>query len=253
MITYIVMLSVGVLLAVFLLAKSITEFGASSDYDMSSRTISVSGHGEVLAIPDVAVFTFDVIEEAETVEAAQKIATEKINKIKELLDKSDVKEEDIKTISYNAYPKYEWVPSINCVGVFDCNDREQKISGYEVSQSTKVKVSDIDLAGELITQVGGLGVSYISGLQFVIDEDNDLQEEARDFAINDAREKAEKRAKSLGVKLGDLVSFYENSNGPMPMYSEGVYMKADTGIMAPTLSPGEKIVESDVTIIFEIK
>ena len=254
--TYIIMLAVGVLLAVFLLAKSITEFkSASYSYDQASRTISVTGHGEVVAVPDVAEFTFDVREVADTVEAAQNIATDKVSKIKDLLDESDVKEEDIKTVSYNVYPQYEWVESPNCIGRFDCNDREQKISGYEVSQSTKVKVSDIDLAGELIAQVGKIGVSYVSGLQFVIDEDKDLKEEAQDIAIADARQKAERRAESLDVKLGDLVSFYVNDNGgdrPM-MYAESMAVKADFGGGAPTLSPGEETVSSNVTIIFEIK
>ena len=116
-----------------------------------------------------------------------------------------------------------------------------------------MKIKDIDLASELIVKVGVLGVSYISGLQFVIDEDKDFQEEARDLAIQDAKEKASKRAKSLGVKLGDLVSFYEESNGgyPQPMYAESFSLKAD--FASPTLSPGEEEVVSRVSIIFEIK
>lgn len=251
--SYTVVLVVGILLAVFLLAKSITEFKYGSEREYLDRTITVSGVGEVTAIPDVAIFTFDVSERADTAEAAQTIATEKINKISKLLNDSGVKEEDINTLSYNIYPRYKWVESSLCKEKFDCKDKEQIISGYEVSQSTKVKIKDIDLASELIVKVGVLGVSYISGLQFVIDEDKDFQEEARDLAIQDAKEKASKRAKSLGVKLGDLVSFYEESNGgyPQPMYAESFSLKAD--FASPTLSPGEEEVVSRVSIIFEIK
>jgi uncharacterized protein YggE len=253
--TYLIMLLIAILLATFLLAKSITEFNSSTFGYEQQRTISVTGNGEVIAVPDVAVFTFDVREEAITVVAAQSVATEKINKIKDLLDENDIKEENIKTVSYNVYPKYEWVSSDRCAEIFDCNDKEQKVSGYEVSQSTKVKVEDIDLAGELVAMIGGIGVSYISGLQFVIDEDNDLKEEAQDMAIADAREKAERRAESLDVKLGDLVSFYENTSGrdPYPMYAETMSVKSGAFDQAPTLSPGEEIVKSEVNIIFEIK
>ena len=254
-ISYVIILLVGIFLATFLLAKSITEFGFNSQSETyPSRTISVSGTGEVVAVPDVAVFTFEVREKGETVESAQNIATEKINNIKDLLDRSGVEEDDIKTTSYNVYPNYEWVESSLCIGRFDCEDKEQKISGYEVSQSTKVKVKDIELAGELIAKVGELGVSYISGMEFVIDEDKNLQEEARNLAIQDAKEKAKNRADSLGVKLGDLVSFYEEENGgryPEPMYAESFSVKSD--FAAPTLSPGEEKVSSKVSIVFEIK
>lgn len=255
-VSYFTILAVAILLAAFLLSKTITEFRSHSNSDQyPSRTISVSGHGEVIAVPDVAVFTFDVRQESEKVEGAQSVATEKINKISELLEEAGIKEEDIKTISYNVYPQYDWVPATNCLNRFDCGGK-QELRGYEVSQSTKVKVRDITEAGELITKVGELGVSNISGLQFVIDEDKDLKEEARDLAIEDAKEKAENRAKSLGVKLGDLVSFYEeNQNGRYgyDMMQESAVINKASDSIAPVLSPGETEVVSDISIIFEIK
>lgn len=253
-VSYITVLAVGILLAVFLLSKTITEFKSHSNSEQyPSRTISVSGHGEVIAVPDVAVFTFDVREESEKVEDAQSVATEKINLITELLDDSGIEEEDIKTVSYNVYPQYDWVPSTNCVNGFNCGGN-QELRGYEVSQSTRVKVKDMSQAGELITKVGELGVSNISGLQFVIDEDKDLKEEARDLAIEDAKEKAENRAKSLGVKLGDLVSFYEDNQYGYghDAIMESAVMSRDMG-GAPVLSPGETEVTSDISIVFEIK
>jgi len=254
--TYSVLLSIGILLAVFLLGKTITEFRSNANIggEYPSRTISVSGTGEVTTIPDVAVFNFDVREDGNTVEDAQKVATTKINNIIGILEKSGIEEDDIKTTSYNVNPVYEWVASESCINRFDCNDREQQIKGYEVSQSTKVKIKDMELAGELISSVGSLGVSYISGLQFVIDEDKDYQEEARDLAIADAKEKAEKRAESLGVKLGDLVSFYEENQGgyPEPMYNREVF-SLSSDMAAPKLSPGNQEITSKITIVFEIK
>jgi hypothetical protein len=253
--SYTIILTVGIFLATFLLGKTITEFRSSSNGGdkYPARTISVSGIGEVITTPDVAVFTFDVREEGDTVEQAQDIATTKINKISDLLIKSGIVEGDIKTTSYNVNPKYEWVSSDFCVGKSDCNDRKQEINGYEVYQSTEIKIREIDLAGEMISSVGGLGVAYISGLQFVIDEDKDFQEEARNLAILDAKEKAKNRADILGVKLGDLVSFYEDNEGeyPEPMYRESFSVSSDKS--APKLSPGNKEVKSRVTIVFEIK
>jgi uncharacterized protein YggE len=55
------------LLAVFLLGKSINEFNKVSytgSQELPASTITVSGEGEEVAVPDLATFSFSVTEES---------------------------------------------------------------------------------------------------------------------------------------------------------------------------------------------
>src|SRR3990167_4409339 len=171
----------------------------------ATNTITVSGEGEVFAVPDMAEFSLTVREEAEVVSDAQETAAEKVNNIITYLKGTGVEEKDIKTTSYNVYPKYEW-QEIVCI-TYPCPRGSQEQVGFEVTQTLSVKVKDTKLAGELLSGVGGRGASDVSGLSFTIEDEDTLKAEARALAIDDAREKATVLAGELKVKLVRVVDF----------------------------------------------
>jgi uncharacterized protein YggE len=240
-------------LSLFLLISTIAKWDSLSDNNMAFNTINVAGTGEVIVIPDVAVFSFTVTETSETVDTAQSLATSKINKALDALKAAGVEEKDLKTESYNIYPEYKWNQGICYMG--SCPDGREELVGYTVSQTTQVKVRDTKKAGEMLTLVGANGISNVSGLQFTLDDADSAKEEARSKAIADARVKAKKLAKDLGVDLGDVVSYYEDGPGGYPMYDDAMYMSAkmESASMAPQLPAGENTVISNVTVTFEIE
>lgn len=244
------------LLSLFVLVKIVGEARAyrfiGSNPDVSSA-ISVSGKGEVFAVADTGTFNFSVVEEGKLAKDAQTKATEKINKAIDYLKKSGIDEKDIKTLSYNIYPKYEYSGASPCSGYY-CPPQRSTIVGYEVSQTIEVKVRDTEKVGELLSGVGSLGVSDVSGLSFGIDDEEALKEEARSMAIEDARAQAEKLAKDLGVKIVRIISFSENSGG-YPVYLEkAAYgMSGDSVPVAPEIPVGENKISSNVTITYEIR
>src|SRR3989344_4676546 len=133
--------TVGVLLAIFLLAKAMHEFRLYSQegrYSYPSSVITVSGEGEGTAIPDVAAFTFTISEEALTVDEAQKEVTSKEGKALEFLKSNNIEDKDIKTIEYNISPKYEFVQE-TCTA-FRCPPGRQVLKGYTVSETVSVKL-----------------------------------------------------------------------------------------------------------------
>lgn len=247
------------MLAVFLLVLVISAF---KEYQFigtgvpASNTVSVSGQGEVFAVPDTGEFMVTVREEAETVEFAQTEATKKINAVIDYLKGAGVEEKDIKTVSYNVNPKYEWLQG-QCVNGY-CPPGKQDLIGFEVSQSLSVKVRDTKKAGELLSGVGGKGASEVSGLSFTIDDEDALRAEARTMAIEEAQQKAEELASQLGVSIVRVVGFYEEAGGyPMPFaYGKGgdVMMAAESRVaVAPELPTGENKITSNVNITFEIR
>lgn len=240
------------LLSVFVFAKTIAEFKAYKYIGggvPATNVISVSGKGEIITVPDIALFSFTVSEENKIVAKASEAATKKTNAVIEFLKKSGVAEKDIKTTDYSIYPRYDY--SNNYSGY-----NSQTLAAYVVSQSIEVKVRKIEEAGALLSGIGSIGVTNISGLTFSTDNYDEQVKEARSKAITDARKNAEKLAKDLDVELGRITSYYDQS--PMPYYSArgGMVMDAAMSVekaVAPQLPVGENKIISNVTVTYEIK
>ncbi len=249
---------VGVLLVIFLAVLSIKQLksiGYVGNEDPMIASISVSGKGEAISIPDIATFSFTVTENAKTVEEAQAKATEKINKALKAVKDAGVAERDLKTLSYTINPRYEY-NQVYCI-TYPCPSGKSVLTGYDVSQTTQVKVRDLSKAGVLFDIIGSAGVSNVDSLMFSIDDLESIKAKARVDAINDAKAKAEILAKQLGVKLVRITSYYD-SNPELPyMYGRGEMMSSDVvslkAAVAPEIPKGEQKITANVTISYEIK
>ena len=90
---------------------------------------------------------------------------------------------------------------------------------------------------------------------FGFEDDKLVAREARDAAITDAKAEADKLAASLGVKLVRIVSFNENGGGyPAPMYARDMMLQSGKAeVSNPVIPVGVNKVESNVTIVYEIR
>lgn len=238
------------LLAVFLLGKSLNEFKKYSGSPDNLNTITVSGEGEVVAIPDIATFNFEISEEGVSVPEAQKKAIEKNNAVVKMLKAEGIEEKDIVS-KPNVYPKYKPQPACTawtCPGSSD-------IVGYYANYHFTVKVRDTEKTGDITAKLAELKVNNLSNVSYTIDNDDALKQEARTKAIEDAREEASKLAKDLGVKLNKIVSFSEGWNRYQPnfMSVSKVAMEDSAGsIGTPDLPMGENTIKSTVSVTFKI-
>lgn len=219
-----------------------------------AAVITVKGSGEVLARPDIGVFSFSVLAEGVDAVEAQTKSAQSVNAILSYLEGAGVKEKDIKTENYYLNPKYRYEERV-CLTNSYCPPGNPIIDGYEVSQTVTVKVRDLENAGELISGVGKNGATNISSLQFTIDDETVLKAQARSKAIVDAQEKAHALAKDLGVKIVRMAGFAEEQGGVYPMMEsayggdQAVLSKA----VAPALPVGENTITTNVSITYEIK
>lgn len=250
---------VGILLVVFLAVVSIKEFKGISYVGKDTpimNSISVNGKGEAISIPDIATFSFSVTENAKTVKEAQTKATEKINSALAAIKAGGVDEKDIKTLYYSINPNYEYTQGI-CTQ-YGCPPGKQVLNGYNVSQTIQVKVRDLSKAGELFDTLGSAGVQNVDSLAFSIDDIDSVKAMARAAAIVNAKEKAEKIADELGVKLVRVMSFYDSSDDQYyPYYGREMGMGGDAmlSVKAPTpeIPQGEQKVIASVSITYEIR
>lgn len=254
------LIGVLVFLALFLAVKTIHEVGATYGENYpANQTITVSGKGEVISVPDIATISFSVVEEAKTVADAQKKATDRSNKAMDYLKKAGIADKDIKTTFYSIYPKYEqqYQSGIPCYQGYCPQPTKSVVIGYEVSQGTEVKIRDISKAGDILTGVGTIGVQNVSGLSFSVDKIDDVRREARDKAIADARAEASKLAKALGVRLVKVVSYNDSSYYPVyakMMSSDVAYGRGGGEVAAaPSISVGEDKITANVSVTFEIR
>ncbi len=245
-----------VIISLFFAVKVINEWKSGSyigrEGGMQS-TVNVEGKGEVFAMPDIATFSFTVSEKAKTVKEAQNTVTEKMNKILESLKKSEIDEKDITTSSYNIFPEYEY-QTLNCFA-YPCPEGKRILTGYSVSHNITLKVRDLDKVGKILTDLGGLGASDVSGVSFSIDKQDELKKEARDTAIKDAQTKAKELAKALGVKLVRVINYSEYGNGIV--YGRYDAMKSEAygvgGGPTPEIPTGESKIVSTVNVTYEIR
>ena len=221
-----------------------------SDNNVQKDTIVVSGKGEVTAKPDIATVSFSVMEESKDVAKASDAVNKKMEAILASLKKNGVDEKDIKTTGYNIYPRYDYITA----QAYPYGGK-QTLAGYDVTQSISLKIRDLSKAGTIVSDLGTLGITDMSGLNFTNDKYDDLVLQARDAAIKDAREEATKLAKSLGVKLVKITAYSEGGNYPV-YYDRLAYGMGgeSTKSAAPAVLPtGENKITSNVSITYEIR
>jgi len=211
---------------------------------LESHSISVSGEGKAVGIPDVAGIDLGTVIEKPQVAAAQAENTRVMNALLAALDDMGVDKKDVQTTSYNVNPAYDW------------NNGKQTLRGYSVSQNVHVKVRKLDTVGDILGKAGSLGANQVGGVSFTVDEPETLNQEARLKALKNAKEKAEALADVAGVKLGRVINFQESFGGgyPQPMYyAKDMAMGANMAESAPLVEAGSSEVTSNVTITYQIQ
>lgn len=217
-------------------------------------TISVSGEGEVTAVPDIATVTMTVRESAKTVPEAQKLAEAKVTKALAAVSFLGVDKKDVKTLSYTVNPKYE-TQQVMCSG-YVCPQPQTKVVGYEIAETLQVKVRKIDSAGDVIGALGTAEVTEISGPEFTVDDMDKAKADAKAKAIANAKAKAQATASALGVSLGEITSFSEDNGGvyaPMMMRAESSMGGVTAKAFDVSLPQGESVIKSNVSITYSLE
>jgi len=252
-------------LALFLLVATLSELKGIKFIGSgvtASNTISVSGEGSVFAVPNTASFSVTVQETAKDVSSAQAKATKENNDIIAYLKSQGIDERDIQTSDYNIYPQYDYqrsaCPASSDGSYVPCPPGKQILTGYQVTETLSIKVRDTSKAGTILSGVGGLGASQVSGLNFSLDDADQMayEAQARGKAIDDAHTKAEALAKQLGVTLVRVVGFNENGSGPI-YYAKAMAMDVGyggaTSAPAPEIATGQNKITSNVSVTYEIQ
>lgn len=237
-----------IVLAMLLLIK----FTSSQTWSLSTITtpqqepFQVSAQGEVYIQPDTAQITIGVEKNAKTVVQAQEEINEVNNQIINNLKDLGIKEEKIKTTQYSINPLYEWNRATG----------KRSLNGYQAMVRILVKTRDFDKINQIVDKSTEAGATNIGELSFIIEDEDTAKAEARELAIEKAKEKAKSIASAANMTLGRIINVSVSDAGYYNNYRD--YAPKGMGIgeaeMEQTqIQVGENKVTVNVTLSYEIK
>ncbi|HQU07530.1 MAG: hypothetical protein B7X04_00155 [Parcubacteria group bacterium 21-54-25] len=236
------------LLSLFLLVETVAVIDSlGRPSNAAADTITVSGEGKAAAAPDTATISYTVTKTAPQVSEAMAAATKVENTALAFLTQQGVADKNVQTAGYSINPHYEYRPCVSGV----CSPA--KVTGYDVSQTVSVKINDLAKVGTVIGGLGGVGVTNLSGPNFVVNDPTSLEDQARAEAITKAKAQAETIAKELGVRLVRIVNYSETPNNPRPIRYSVAASATGAEVSTPSVPIGENEYTVNVSITYEIR
>ena len=220
--------------------------------------IMVNGEAVVKVEPDQIIITFGV----ETWDNDIMIAKQKNNDIMKkamaVIKDFKIPDADVQTDYLSVEPRY------------DDNYDKRNFIGYFIRNTFVVTLSDPEKVEDLVTSVLQSGVNYIHGISFQTTQFKKYREQARDLALNAAKEKAEKMAGSLGQSIGEPLQINEGYGGSDWWYynswsgwgynrsnvmSQNIVqnIQNSSGQLSETIALGKISIKANVSVTFELK
>ena len=207
---------------------------------MLTNAISVQWQEIISLKPNITKYSFSANEKNVDSKQALEIANQKINKVRQILKDSWIKDEDITSTNISVNPNYEYSSTWSTQ------------TGYVANHSLQVKFRDFNLAWKVIDQAWALSWINVNSLWNDIENRDSLLSEARALAFKKAQSKAQELAKISWVSLWKVVWITESSDSfsPRPIYAMA---KMADGWSETTINEWTQDVNVYVNVIFEIK
>jgi uncharacterized protein YggE len=202
-----------------------------------TRTITVTGVGEVRGTPDVADLFIGVSGRGATAADALGTVSDRAQKVLEVLRDGGVADEDVQTNDLSIQPVY---------------DDQNHITGYEATNTVSARIRDLGQAGAIVDAAATKAGDNIrlQGISFSIDDDSKLLAAARAKATKRARAQAEQLASGADVEVGDVQSISEASGSSPIMYTTG---DAAAKAAETPIQPGSQTLSVSATVVFTIR
>ncbi len=238
-----ILLVYGVVYVGTLIRNNVKKYDFIGKADRVERTITVAGFGKINGSNDIAVTTMGYSNTNKDVAKAQADNKKVMDQIYAELKKMNIADKDLQS-DYSIYPDYNYT-----------ENKGQELKGYRVSNSLTIKIRDLSKISEALSLAGKYGATEVSGLNFTIDEPENLKSQARDKALMDAKVRAEHLAQVLGLRLGGVITYNEYEGGN-DFYQPQMMMK-DSGGMGgggpAAISAGSKDVTMNVNVTYELQ
>lgn len=227
-------LVVIVLIGVFIVPWRYVNWGKLEI--LPASTITVSGEARLEEKSQIASFTAGVTAINDNKETAVDEVNQAIAEIIDSVKTFGIAEKDIQTQTLSVYKIQEV-------------ERRIGLGQWNANNTIEITLRDVDKASALASLLSESGATNVHGPSFYLDDTQDSEVVLLEEAINNAREKAEKIAKSSGRKLGKIVTVTEGAQ-----QASGILKSVglEAGINTP-IEPGTETVYKTVTVTFELR
>lgn len=219
------------------------------------RGIAVDGEGQISVQPDTARVTLGIEAEGQDIGAMREDANSRMNTVIDALQDAGISEEDIQTVAYDiSVQRDDHPPEPVPEGSDEDGSADEGPTTYRLIQLVRVTVHDIDQTGDIIDLALDEGANRVNGVHFEVEDREGAIAQARELAVENARQKAEHLAELTGVSLGAPLAIQDHSPG-LPAVSMDVAavereMAADG---AAPIQPGESTISVNVRIVYAIE
>ena len=216
------------------------------------RVINVTGDAEVRVVPDEVVITLGVETDDMEIDVAKAKNDERVQRVLALTEDYEIKPQHVQTEYIDIEPRYDY---------------DEVFLGYFVRKTILVTLKDISTFEDFLTDSLKAGVNYVHGIEFRTTELRKYRDQARDLAIQAAREKAEALAGALDQSVGLPRTITENRNWWWSSYGSW-WGSRRGGSMAQNViqnvgepaaasdgafAPGQVVVQASITVSFELE
>lgn len=207
--------------------------------NQNSKTMTVEGNANITVKPDQAILTIGVITENMNIQAAQHENSLNSNRIITALKQAGIEQDDIKTTVYSVNPRYDEV------------EGKLVFRGYEVRHLLQITVVEISNIGMIYDIAIKNGANYTESPEFQHSQSDLYYLQVLSMAVNNAQEKAQQIAKTLGVLLNGVPQKITEVSSQPTFYTQSTPRVFALAPTAPPIQPGELTFNARITAIFE--
>lgn len=154
-------------------------------------TLVVEAEGSYASDPDVATLSFDISSQDKDLKHAYEVATQSMQKIVDLAQRTGLKKEDISTGVLTLAPSYE-------------RDKKNKAKSYAVQGTLTLKVRDFSQIGPLLDGAVQEGIVDFRSLTYSLQDEEGAREKAVAAAMHNAVGRATAALSQNGQKVGAI-------------------------------------------------
>ena len=190
--------------------------------------ITVVGEGKVKVEPDTARINIGVEVMRPTVREATDANQELVAAVLDALRQAGIPDEDMQTSGFSVYAE-RYGPN---------GPLPEDEVNYRVTNTVQVTVRDLGTIGDVLDAAIEAGANNIYGIEFLLEDRDAAESEARAAAVADAEAKAAELAELNGVSVGNVVAISEII-GATPFFNNAMMAQGMGGGAAPSIQPGQ--------------
>jgi uncharacterized protein YggE len=211
--------------------------------------ITVTGSGTAELPPDQAEVSGNVETQAATANDALNQNSQIVQAVIAAVKGFGFSDADIKTTRVSVYPLFSNSSSSE-------PSAPPTIIGYRATNGVTVKTKDLGKIGDLIQAMVNAGVNDFSGVQFELQNPEQLRQMALQAAIADAQAGAQTSATALGIRLGGVLNMttQSQSSPPVPFAPapRSAALAAPAPPPPPPVNPTPQNATANVTVTYAI-